>query len=457
MRLPDEFIEKMKSILGNEWQELLEAWEEPPHQGLRVNTLKISPGEFRQRWPSSLEPIPWTRDGFYYQGEDRPAKHPYHQAGLYYLQEPSAMAPAASLGVEPGDRVLDLCAAPGGKSTQIAAFLQGQGLLVSNDNSEERVKTLAWNLERWGAANCVVTREEPAHLARFFPGFFDKILIDAPCSGEGMFRKDPKAVRSWTGFNSAKCSLIQKDILKWGAVMLKPGGRMVYSTCTFSPEENEEVINSFLREFPEFSLIELPLNHGWEEGGVPGFLWKADAAGELRKTRRLMPHRVRGEGHFLALVEKRAALKHENKAMVSNMANSGIPAPLEAFAAEYLTRTLPGPFLEKGPYIYQVPPGLPNLEGLKLVRHGWFLGTIKNKRFEPSQHLALGLTGDDVRLKIRLTPQDPLTERYLKGETLLIEGPRGWTLVCLEEFPLGWGKQTGDYLKNNYPIGWRLG
>lgn len=458
MRLPEQFAARMQALLKDEWQDMQRAWQEPHHLGLRVNTLKVAVEEFLAQAPFDLEPIPWTADGFYYRPGDRPGKHPYYQAGLYYLQEPSAMAPAACLGVVPGDRVLDLCAAPGGKSTQLAAGLKGRGVLVSNDVNSERVKALVWNLEHWGAVNTVVLNESPDRLAGFFPAFFDKILIDAPCSGEGMFRKDPRAVKSWSAYGTDTCTLLQREILEQAARMLQKGGRMVYSTCTFAPEENEAVITDFLENHADFRLLPLPLEYGW----APGFTaWPGGPrirAANLEYTRRLWPHKVRGEGHFLALLARETPQRintaqggevRQNKGQVKNEA-------LEAFMAENLRAPLPGPFQQQETYLYCVPSGLPVLNGIKTARPGWFIGLLKNGRFEPAQALAMGLKAQDARRYRRLALEDEAVERYLKGETLLLEGEPGWTLVCLEDWPLGWAKQTKDNLKNYYPPGWRL-
>ncbi|MGI6606628.1 MAG: RsmF rRNA methyltransferase first C-terminal domain-containing protein [Peptococcia bacterium] len=475
MRLPEKFTAEMKSLLADEWVPFYQAWEEGvPYQGLRVNTLKISCADFLARTGFALKPVPWTTDGFYLCGEERPAKHPYYQAGIYYLQEPSAMSPAACLGVKPGDKVLDLCAAPGGKSTQLAAALQGKGLLVSNDNSAERVKALVWNLEHWGATNAVVTNEEPARLAEVFPAFFDKILVDAPCSGEGMFRKDPRAVKSWSTYNSELCSAMQKDILAQAVRMLKPGGRIVYSTCTFSVRENEEVMAHFLAEHPDFVLGDLPLDFGWEAG----FL----VSGRTDKTRRLWPHKVKGEGHFLAMLEQtqtqhqlqteqqepqaqeqqpqpqqqpRTLQTRAQKQKDAFMAEA-VPEAVASFLAENLFAPPEGTFRQMGQYVYLVPAELPELTGLKVMRYGWFVGTMDKGRFTPSQALAMGLKSSNAKRRVSLSLSGPEVAKYLKGETLLGEGEKGWTLVCLEEFPLGWAKQTGDYLKNYYPPGWRL-
>ena len=460
-------MEQIQRLLPEEWEQFRSEWEKGnSYQGLRVNTLKIPCADFLARTTFTLQPVPWAEEGFYFAGEERPAKHAYYQAGLYYLQEPSAMASAACLGVRPGEKVLDLCAAPGGKSTQLAALLQGQGLLVSNDNSAERVKALVWNLEHWGATNAVITNEEPARLAAVFPEFFDKILVDAPCSGEGMFRKDPRAIKSWSSYNSEVCSELQKEILGQAARMLRPGGRIMYSTCTFSPQENEEVIAAFLKKHPDFTLGSLPLDYGWEPGRRLND--NSGNSSNTERTRRLWPHKVKGEGHFLALLEKKDEnqVNYANQASQKNQANrknqeeNGFledkGEALAAFMEENLCQPLTGSFLQKGQYLYRVPTGLPSLTGLNVVRYGWFIGTLQKGRFAPSQALAMGLKSSNVKRQVRFSLQDQEVERYLKGETLLKEGTKGWTLVCLEEFPLGWAKQTGDYLKNYYPPGWRL-
>lgn len=457
MRLPEQFVARMQDLLKDEWGLMLNSWQEPHHLGLRVNTLKVSVEEFLTCAPFDMEPIPWTTDGFYYRQGDRPGKHPYYQAGLYYLQEPSAMAPAACLGVVPGERVLDLCAAPGGKSTQLAACLQGQGVLVSNDVSSERVKALVWNLEHWGAVNAVVVNETPDRLAGHFPEFFDKILVDAPCSGEGMFRKDPRAVKSWSAYGTETCTLLQNEILEQAASMLKKGGRMVYSTCTFAPQENEAIIANFLEKHQEFRLLPLPETYGWAPGLTTWPGGPQTPATGLENTRRLWPHKVRGEGHFLALLERKAGQTIEPRNDLHTISPRDVKnEALDTFMAENLAAPLAGPFYQQGTYIYRVPHELPAFNGIKTARPGWFIGLLKNGRFEPAQALAMGLKPRDVRRQRHLSLEDETTERYLKGETLLLEGEPGWTLVCLEDWPLGWAKQTKDNLKNYYPPGWRL-
>ena len=360
------------------------------------------------------------------------------------------MSSAELLAVRPGDRVLDLCAAPGGKTTQLAGALKGRGILVANDNSPKRVKALVWNLEHWGVTNYLVLNEEPERLKGPFRHFFNRILVDAPCSGEGMFRKDPKALKGWQVFNGQVCREMQDRILRAAAELLLPGGRLLYSTCTFNPLENEETISAFLAEHPDFFPLELPVYPGWQPGAV------------LREARQLWPHLVRGEGHFLCLLQKAGAdplreVSWEERAEIPALPREaeGYLKPFYDFMKENFTEFLPGPFRIYNQHVYQVCPDLPDLAGLKVVRAGWYLGMVKGERFEPSQPLAMGLSPRQVGRRLELKAKDPLADRYLRGETLMVEGEPGWTLVLLEGYPLGFGKQTGDYLKNAYSPAWR--
>lgn len=291
-QLPSSFSERMMDLLGTDYNQFADSYKETPNGGVRVNTLKISVEKLKALSTLELEPIPWCPTGFYTEDGARPGKHPHYHAGLYYIQEPSAMAPVELLDVQPGDRVLDLCAAPGGKSTQISAKLSGEGLLVTNDLHPERTKALAKNLELYGVRNGIVLNESPDHIAAAFPLYFDKILIDAPCSGEGMFRKDEDMVKQWDSGTPAKYAAMQRDILRSAATALAPGGTLVYSTCTFATEENEEIIAEFISEHPQFSVITV----GGTGSFAPGF-------GELSGTARLWPHKVKGEGHFMAVLQ----------------------------------------------------------------------------------------------------------------------------------------------------------
>lgn len=320
-QLPQAFLEDMKKILGDQYEDFLASYDQPRRLGLRVNTLKTTPEKFRELVPFHLEKVPWTRNGFTYEESDLASRHAYYSAGLYYLQEPSAMAPAQILPVMPGDRVLDLCAAPGGKATELGARLQGQGLLLANEISAARSRALVRNVELFGIPNACITSLAPAKLAEKLPAFFDKVLVDAPCSGEGMFRKDPEGMKTWSTDKVAECAAVQRTITLQAADMLRPGGYMLYSTCTFAPEENELTVLHILRERPDMELVPVGREDGRESfsAGLSvqalvrlGYLDKeADAPKtdgkipDLTACARIWPHKADGEGHFIALFRKK--------------------------------------------------------------------------------------------------------------------------------------------------------
>lgn len=449
MYLPEKFSNKMKQLLGDEFQPFLKSYENEKFQGLRVNTLKISIEEFKKISPFKLTPIPWCEDGFYFEEGERPAKHPYYHAGLYYIQEPSAMAPVEILNPTSHDQVLDLCAAPGGKSVQIAAKLKGEGVLITNDINMSRVKALIKNMELFGVRNAIVTNETPERIKKYFQNYFDKILVDAPCSGEGMFRKDPAMVKSWKKNDESYYAPIQKQILENTEGMLKNGGRLLYSTCTFSPEENEATIKNFLEDHEKFHIEDIPKNHGLSKGRQE---W-VHGEKELEGCARLWPHKLDGEGHFLALLGKdlgeNISFEEEKKSKIKPSKE------FYEFVKENLNIKIEGQFEIYSDNLYLVPKGLPQLKGLKVLRSGWLLGTFKKNRFEPSHAFAMGITFRDAKRIVNFNKEDMEVIKYLKGETLNIGGEKGWTLICVDHFPLGWAKQTGNMLKNYYPAAWR--
>lgn len=484
--LPEAFRTKMRRLLGEEeYRSYLASFGQERYYGLRSNPLKLTAAELLERAPYKLEPVPWCPTGFYYQENARPGKHPYYHAGMYYIQEPSAMIPAELLDIQPGDRVLDLCAAPGGKTTQLAGKLQGQGLLVANDNSLDRVKALTKNVELAGIRNAMVTHETPDRLAARWPEAFNKILVDAPCSGEGMFRKDEDMVRQWEKHSVAVCMGMQVEILRDAAAMLAPGGRLVYSTCTFSPEEDESMIALFLRQHPGFHVVPVPAVHGFVHGRPD---WAAQNRGadvpddEEKQTAgavRLWPHRIQGEGHFAVVLEKDGSaaapepqpVHSESKPAGSRKgsAPARTTAPdlttWEQFVRDNLTKPLQGTPVLFGERLYLAPAGSPPVAELKIHRPGWYAGELKRGRFEPSHALAMGLTRSDARRVLSLPQDSSRVIRYLKGETLEVEegelecsggaSSKGYVLVCVDRFPLGWGKWNQGMLKNEYPAGWR--
>lgn len=454
MELPQKYLEAMKELLGDEFPAYLDSFNEKRLYGLRVNNLKISTEDFLKISPFKLTPIPWIPNGFYYDEEDKPAKHPYYYAGLYYLQEPSAMTPAQILPVEPGDKVLDLCAAPGGKSTELGAKLQGTGLLVSNDISASRAKALLKNIEVNGIGNAVITCEEPGKLIPAFEGFFDKILIDAPCSGEGMFRKDSKLIKSWQMNGPEYFAAIQKSILHQASCMLKPGGYMLYSTCTFSRLEDEDNIADFLEKHPAFTLVDL-FNSGIK--GVPVYDGFSRGIG-LPQCIRIFPHKMRGEGHFVALLKKEGEAVQD---IPPRTKEQKLPAELTEFLSELRFSIPSGNIRIQGEKVYFLPSLAGDLKGLRTLRTGTLLGELKKNRFEPSQAFAMTLKDGDYSSQIRLKLSDEAVLRYLKGETIQVEessatGDEPVKLILVDGYPLGWGKYNSGQVKNKYLPGWRL-
>ena len=446
----------MREILGEEGlAEYLDSFEKPKFTGLRVNTSKISVEEFLRISPFKLRRVPWTENGFYYTEEDSPTHHPYYYAGLYYIQEPSAMAPAAVLPVERGERVLDLCAAPGGKATELGAKLNHTGLLVANDASASRTKALLKNLEVFGIPNLLVTSEMGDRLDRYFHEYFDKILIDAPCSGEGMFRKQAHMIPAWEKQGPEVFANMQREILRQAAELLKPGGTMLYSTCTFSKLENEGSIDGFLAEHPEFTLEEIPR----QEGFCSGMPELVGSRFPLERCVRLFPHKIDGEGHFLALLKK-AGEKIPGAPEPAGRPGR-IPAELEAFLQDVSMPMELSRIVVKDTKVFLMPEGVGRCPGLRFLRSGLYLGELLKKRFEPSQAFAMALKKEEYASVIDLSAADDRVIRYLKGETLEIEDgessrPEGWQLVCVDGYPLGWGKLIRGTLRNKYFSGWRM-
>ena len=452
--LPEAFVEKMSRLLGDGAGSFFESYERERSFGLRVNPLKA--GERLPELLSGLERIPWSREGFYYPEELRPGKHPLHEAGAYYIQEPSAQACAEALDPRPGERILDLCAAPGGKSTHLAGKMGGHGLLVCNEIHPARAKILSQNIERLGVENAVVTNMDPFRLAPEFPEFFDGIVVDAPCSGEGMFRKEKKMVKAWEEHGPEFFSKIQRSIVTQAAQMLRPGGMLLYSTCTFSPEENEQTIEYLLQEYPEFKICEMEGYEGFADG-MPQVTESKNP--ELEKTVRIFPHRMKGEGHFLALLQK-GEKREEGKRLPESGKNKKLPEELEEFLG-HIDRKFDSSRMDlRGEKVYYMPEGLPTLRGIRFLRTGLLMGELKKNRFEPSQALAMNLKKEEYDQVIDLPLEDERVMKYLKGETLDVEDlvkpkDKGWYLICVDGYPLGFGKLVNQMLKNKYLPGWR--
>lgn len=512
--LPKDFEEKMKRLLKDEWEAFIDCYENQRYQALRINSLKQNSNDVKEKEAfyrfvlgvlgmDEMVRVPWAGNGYYYDANLRPGKHAFHEMGIYYIQEPSAMSAAGLLDAKPGETVLDLCAAPGGKSTQIAASLQGKGLLVANEIHPARCKILSQNIERMGIGNALVTNEEPGALAAHFPVFFDKILVDAPCSGEGMFRKNPDAMSEWSLDSVKMCANRQADILQKAAVMLKPGGRLVYSTCTFSPEEDEMSIAHFLKTHPDFEIERAaspffdPARPEWvnEDGDDFG----------LEYTYRLWPHKLHGEGHYVAVLKKKETCYHpvddtivccengkaeqviaqaqkKNKRKQTQKKGNGEiltkdqKQSLETVYREALEagviETLSGAqYILYGDNLYALPQGIISIAGIKVERPGLQIGTFKKDRFEPAHALALALKKEDVKLYVNLPLKDNRVNGYFRGESFFLQkgelftsanekikdiyNKKGFCMVCVEGFPAGWGKLSNGQIKNHYPKGLR--
>ena len=505
INLPEQFKIRMKEYLGVSYEAFIASYETSEVKGIRLSSFFRGDGPFAMgnipldsagdtdtlgdvgsRFLDALgagdglianwQKVPWCDNGYFLNNDEfneiRPGKHPLHEAGAYYIQEPSAMAPVAYMDIRPGDRVLDLCASPGGKSTQIAALLRGEGILVSNEIMPDRAKILSENIERMGVRNALVISEDPRNISDRFYGFFDKILVDAPCSGEGMFRRSETAINEWSLDNVANCAKRQEWILDEAAKMLRENGTLCYSTCTFSKEENELQIVNFLERHEEFSLGEMTQFDGMRQGF---------AAGEYESVGvRIFPHEANCEGHYLCKLVKKRRMSgqesgcHEDKAVNKVMPLGGFEPELskkDAADLKEMYKFFDETFSEESDFkeyikerkitrfkdrVYLLPKECPKLDGLKVLRPGLHLGTILKNRFEPGHALAKCLSCYDVKRACILEPDGDEAKKYIAGETFNFDGDLpGWYVVFAGIYPLGWGKLTNSIMKNHYPKGLR--
>lgn len=490
INLPEQFKTRMKEYLEVSYEAFIASYETSEVKGIRLSSFCRGDGPFAMgSLPLSVESVEgqnesganwqkvvWCDNGYFLNADDfneiRPGKHPLHEAGAYYIQEPSAMAPVAYMDIRPGDRVLDLCASPGGKSTQIAALLRGEGILVSNEIMPDRAKILSENIERMGVRNALVISEDPRNISDRFYGFFDKILVDAPCSGEGMFRRNDVAINEWSLENVANCAKRQEWILDEAAKMLRENGTLCYSTCTFSKEENELQIVNFLERHEEFSLGEMTKFEGMRSGF---------AAGEYESVGiRIFPHEANCEGHYLCkLVKKRRMSGQESGCHEEDVVNKVMPlggfepelSKKDAADLKEMYKFFDETFSEESDFkeyikerkitrfkdrVYLLPKECPKLDGLKVLRPGLHLGTILKNRFEPGHALAKCLSCYDVKRACILEPDGDEAKKYIAGETFNFDGDLpGWYVVFAGIYPLGWGKLTNSIMKNHYPKGLR--
>ena len=448
IKLPEEFENRMKEMLGDEYEAFRASYDEKKKTGIRVNTLKIPVEDFKKRFPYELTPVAWCDKGFEAASDEKYGRSALHDAGAFYMQEPSAMAVAASIaGIcdLKGKKVLDLCAAPGGKSTQLASYMGGEGILVSNEINRERANILSSNIERCGVRNAVVLNETPEKIADAFEEYFDVVVVDAPCSGEGMFRKDETAIKEWSVENVKMCAERQKDILDEAVKTVAPGGYLVYSTCTFAPAEDEEQIKNFLENYPEFETVEVP-NFKYFDCSLNGA--------------RLWPHKIDGEGHFISILKREGDRKEKDpgkKKKREDRADKRAAMLIEEFIKENLKdfkfdKDNTVCFKDA---VYLLPEGFDkNLKGLKVVRPGIHLGDIRKDRFEPSHSLAMVLSPEECVRVAELDEDEALKFRH--GEEIRKDLKNGWTLVSFMSVSLGWGKAVNGSLKNHYPKGLRI-
>ncbi len=428
---PQSFLDRMKEMLKDEFEAFYDCLGNERYYSLRVNTLKADRNSFYNNSKFDLEPIEWCKNGFYYDKENSPGKHCYHEAGVYYIQEPSAMLPGELIEAKPGEIILDMCAAPGGKSTHIASYMKGQGILICNEIHPARAKVLSESIERMGIRNAIVTNESPQNLSKTFDEYFDRIMVDAPCSGEGMFRKNEAACAEWSIENVHICADRQDEILECAHKMLKPGGRIVYSTCTFAREEDEGTIERFVEKYPEYTI---------------------------ERSERMWPHKIKGEGHFAAVLIKSGDISEAQMKLKYGL-EKGINKKECKECIEFLNdnikEDLEGVLVKFGEQIYLLPNNSPSLQGLKVLRPGLHLGELKKNRFEPSHSLALALSNKNVKNYVDMSLEDEKINRYINGETFEYEGDKGWYLISVDGYSLAWGKLAGGIMKNHYPKGLR--
>lgn len=457
----------MRELLGEEGAAaLFQALGRPPVRGLRLNSLRGELAGLASLLPWKLERVPWCPAGYVVTGEDdealTPGLHPYQDSGVYYLQDPAAMMVAEALAPQPGELVLDLAAAPGGKSTHIAALMNGDGWLVANDVSAQRAQALAWNLERCGVTNATVTSEEPRHLAAIWPQAFDRVLLDAPCSGEGMFRKSQHAVSQWNVGLVSGSAKTQGKLLLEAAALVKPGGYLAYSTCTFAPEENEWAVAKFVRQ-SDFEILQLDI--AGITPGEPAWVPANERVPGLAGTARVWPHLAEGEGHFVAVLRRpEGEGPHGNPPRSSaRVKDEQLPAQAVAawqqFATENLSEEGFTPTHQRAKWLYSAPDAPRTLGGVGWRRHGVQLGEVRptrtGARLVPAHALAMALPPGVAKRAVSLSVADPRLQAYLAGEEFSSEGEAGYVRVEVDGHPLGWGRRSGGSVRSLLPSGLR--
>ena len=440
MELPVEYKNRMKQMLGDEYEEFIKSYDEAPVKGIRWNPLKCSLGTLKKSLPFSIEDTKFSPYIFKPEAYDRPGNLPAHHSGMFYMQEPSASSAVTVLAPEPGDKVLDLCAAPGGKATQIAAALKGSGLIWANEIVRERANILLSNTERMGIQNAVITAMHPDNLCGALQGFFDKVLVDAPCSGEGMFKKEPQAITAWSESSVKACAVRQLSILNSAAAAVKNQGILVYSTCTFSMEENEGVVLAFLREHPEFELIEAEAGFGRKAFDMPAL--------------RIFPMDG-GEGHFAAKLRRISDAPKPKRQELCIKKRTSFEMTAQSMYKELFRDSLENQIMEAGGHIYILPKEMPDISGIPVIRAGVLFGGINGKRIQPSHHLFVSRSFWDIENTIDFSHENKELYKFMHGEEIDCD-TKGYTAVSVNNVVLGFGKASGGRLKNHYPKGLRI-
>ncbi len=458
--LPIQFVEKYARLMGTESEAFFSSLADPRTYGVRKNDLKIDTMTFEERWKQEYghepEPIPWVPGGYFYDGDQiQPGRSAMYTEGLYYIQDPSAMLPGAVAAPKPGMKVLDLCSAPGGKAIQMAAYMQGQGILYCNDISASRIKALIRNLEQFGVRNAIVLNEDPTKLTQRFRDYFDVIVADVPCSGEGMFRKDKGAIAEWSAHGAERLAPIQYSILCSAAQMVRGGGTIIYSTCTYAPEENEQIIEKFLLEHPDFFLEPISCEHGMSPGRSQWTEFGTDVSGSVR----MWPHMLKGEGHYTARISRKG--EDYREPVKSNLkADKDVLQSFAKFAKDTLSINMDEYCMYTiGNGLYAMGDKPDNLDKLKVCKFGWYLGSLDHGKFVPSQSLACGLRVEDISADrvIMLESSSQEARSYLRCETPSFETDKtGYFAVAIDGIPVGWVKSSGSVVKNMYPSGWRM-
>lgn len=435
------FEKQMKDILKNEYDDFMKSLNQPSVKGFYVNPLRKNIIQYLN--PNYIQPHVVVKDGYYFDYEKYPlGKSPFFSCGTYYIQEPSAMLVAHFLDIQKDDYILDMCGAPGGKTCAIASHLSQEGLMITNDIVPLRAKILSENVERFGLKNTIVTNCDPLSLPKILPEFFDKIVLDAPCSGEGMFRKNNQAIETWSMKKVNECAYIQRQLIDAAMTLLKPGGQLIYSTCTYNTVENENQIQYLLDHY-DCSLIPLIKSHGMSEGVG------------IKEVVRLFPHRYQGEGHFIALIQKNgSALQKKRKAISPSISKQNLKL-VEDFYNQYLNIKPPQYLYDNKNHIYAILPQFPELKGIRVLRNGLYLGECKKNRFEPSLALALTLQKSDVKQSYTFHENDIEISKYLHGETIEGTNQKGYGVIFVEDYPLSFYKESHHQAKNLYPKGLR--